>query len=520
MRDLLQLGLDVPFALRHLHRLPPQLLQRGNCILALIGPFKAIVLHDHAYFFSMERSTVRTAVHRLMGQLKLRHLKYEVGAKLRSSGRYLERAVDRSVRAGPKEGAEKAQVEALPARPWGDDPASTVPGARGVRGSDGEASPGLALVDRSSRVTDPAGPTRGEGAAPGSEDLAEPPFELPFELVVVESLLDELCGVYQRRMRLLQPVVSRLLLELNHGTETAAMEGLHRLVPIKTGISNFQMVLDESVECLELLLNESDEDLVALLLSEKRKMEASGKELDPKLHTEVEMLVEAYHRRLVLVKHQVNFLQQRVKSTQEIAAIRMDVSRNRIIRTNLQLTIASVSLGVMTACAGFLGMNLELPRWIDGGFTQDGPNPGTGAFFLGAVGASCGLGGAFYGFGLAHASGRMDALTHAAAVDEIVALARVFEDMGSIEHVVHQQMIAATKGRVKGAGASLSKAEFAQLLGKESMREVSEKEVDIIFEIFDISKDGRIEEGEVDMAIAQEARKLGSRAEWPSGLRK
>ena len=81
-------------------------------------------------------------------------------------------------------------------------------------------------------------------------------------------------------------------------------------------------------------------------------------------------------------------------------------------------------------------------------------------------------------------------------------------------------MIAATKGRVKGAGASLSKAEFAQLLGKESMREVSEKEVDIIFEIFDISKDGRIEEGEVDMAIAQEARKLGSRAEWPSGLRK
>ena len=47
------------------------------------------------------------------------------------------------------------------------------------------------------------------------------------------------------------------------------------------------MVLDESVECLELLLNESDEDLVALLLSEKRKMEASGKELDPKLHTEV-----------------------------------------------------------------------------------------------------------------------------------------------------------------------------------------------------------------------------------------
>jgi hypothetical protein len=42
MRDLLQLGLDVPFRLRHVNRLPPQLLQRGDSILALVGPFKVI----------------------------------------------------------------------------------------------------------------------------------------------------------------------------------------------------------------------------------------------------------------------------------------------------------------------------------------------------------------------------------------------------------------------------------------------------------------------------------------------
>ena len=54
------------------------------------------------------------------------------------------------------------------------------------------------------------------------------------------------------------------------------------------------------------------------------------------------MMVEAYHRRLVLIKHQVTFLMQRVKSTQEVTAIRIDVARNRIIRTNLHMTMLSV----------------------------------------------------------------------------------------------------------------------------------------------------------------------------------
>ena len=63
---------------------------------------------------------------------------------------------------------------------------------------------------------------------------------------------------------------------------------------------------------------------------------------------------------------QVSQLSQRVQSTQEVVAIRMDVSRNRIIRAELQLTIASVSLAVVTCIAGFLGMNVEIPAWVSG----------------------------------------------------------------------------------------------------------------------------------------------------------
>lgn len=79
----------------------------------------------------------------------------------------------------------------------------------------------------------------------------------------------------------------------------------------------------------------------------------------------------------------------------------------------------------MTTTAGFLGMNLELPGWIDGGFT----NPDTaaagaaaaageaageavgvamstgGAPFLVVVAVSVVLGAGFYGMGVAHANG-------------------------------------------------------------------------------------------------------------------
>ena len=49
------------------------------------------------------------------------------------------------------------------------------------------------------------------------------------------------------------------------------MDNLHLLVPIKNGISNFQMVVSEAVECLERLLA-NDDDLLALLLTEHKRL--------------------------------------------------------------------------------------------------------------------------------------------------------------------------------------------------------------------------------------------------------
>jgi hypothetical protein len=170
----IHIGLDVPHHSRHINRLPPQLIPRGDCILGLIGPFKMILLHDHAYFFSHERGTVKSAIDRLHQIVLVRSDMIDASSSMTSSSSYVL--------------------------------------------------------------------TEGEDFTSGSNNGLSLESS-PFELIVIEHILVELCAAYQRRMVLFQPVVSRLLFGLTHGSEKDAMEGLHRLVPIKTGIGNFQVIL-------------------------------------------------------------------------------------------------------------------------------------------------------------------------------------------------------------------------------------------------------------------------------------
>ena len=47
---------------------------------------------------------------------------------------------------------------------------------------------------------------------------------------------------------------------------------------------------------------------------------------------------------------------------------------------------------------------------------------------------------------------------------------------------------------------SLPRQEFTSLLAQETMRDISEREVDLIFEIFDVDSDGVLGSGEVAKA--------------------
>jgi hypothetical protein len=209
-----------------------------------------------------------------------------------------------------------------------------------------------------------------------------------------------------------------------------------------------------------------------------------------------------------------------------------------------------VSLAVMTTVAGFFGMNLEIPIVLDGGFTSGAEHVG-GLQFLIATGSAVALGGTVYGFGLAHATGSFCFLQSCTKysfmisyhiiiiiiifkcyhvcvhqyppfktsnkkgmlrrlnrngvqdVDEIVALGRIFEDMSSIEHAVYRHLYNNTDAK------PLTKEGFTAFLEKETSREVTTREVDLIFEVFDVTKDGKIRENEIAMATEIANRQSG-----------
>lgn len=148
--------------------------------------------------------------------------------------------------------------------------------------------------------------------------------------------------------------------------------------------SILEMNVKGAIRCITDLL-ENDEDMNNLLLTEQSIARKNNEVLDIESHASVELLLEEYGRQLNSILLEIDYLLQRVQSKQDILALSMDAYRNRMIRMNLYLSIAGVSLGfgtgkirkqadatiiafmfaqcmfLMTFClavAGFFGMNL------------------------------------------------------------------------------------------------------------------------------------------------------------------
>jgi len=100
-------------------------------------------------------------------------------------------------------------------------------------------------------------------------------------------------------------------------------------MPIKDSLQEFEMNIKSVLSCLKQLL-ESDEDLLALLLTEKALAKEKGTALNHNLHEHVELLFEEYARQLNMVLNEVHYLLQRVQSKQ---VTYIEISSRMIIRT-------------------------------------------------------------------------------------------------------------------------------------------------------------------------------------------
>ena len=184
------------------------------------------------------------------------------------------------------------------------------------------------------------------------ETLEEDGEQLPFELVVLEGILNEVCEAYSQRCDLYRPVVRKTLQRDLGGDDDGGIEGLHRLSAFDGALSAFEAETHASLRVLVELLA-SDEDMLGLLVSERlqqRDLEGGGRgdPIDPERHAVVELLLESYHRRLAFVAHAVGDLRGEVAQARDLARVTIDLHRNHIIKFNLYLSMTAVGLAATT----------------------------------------------------------------------------------------------------------------------------------------------------------------------------
>jgi hypothetical protein len=297
---------------------------------------------------------------------------------------------------------------------------------------------------------------------------------LPFELAVLEAMLQELCDSFSRRQHILRRMVH---MTLRRAITPDSRIEFYKLVPINVALKNFELSLQEARQCIEVLLK-SDQDMSDLLLTEKERM-PEGSSLPIERHDEVELLLENYHRQLLTIQNTISELTQEVHSTQKLLSINLDLTRNKLIRVDIQL--ATLNLGVATAAGmfGAYGMN------VLNGFEET-----AGAFPVVVGSALVGACAIYLSFFSWVRSSILDRrLTDQSESDVLDTITKCLKDVDSIETVMRSSLALhvgageSAPGSEIAAARPLDRQALKELLSKETGREVRQSEVDFIFKV-------------------------------------
>ncbi|KAL7566746.1 hypothetical protein ACA910_017794 [Epithemia clementina (nom. ined.)] len=292
---------------------------------------------------------------------------------------------------------------------------------------------------------------------------------LPYEIIFLEGLLRDTVEAFSRRVRIYEPIIEDFLSKVTD--EVYSDTGVHQLVPLKDSLQSFEMQVKQSVDCLAALLDD-DDAMLDLLLTEQQEAEANGREVDYGRHEHVELLLGVYARQLSMTLMEVQYMLGRLQSKQEFVALALDNYRNRLVKVNVHIAIAGLSLAIGTTAAGFFGMNLI------SGFENT-----PGAFYIVISSTTC--------FGAIAAISALNYISDTTVkrraeqrLTEIETLSNALSDICALDHAMKQ---------IKQRGKAIDKEGFRALL-REARRtkQISNKEVDLLFDVFDKVKDGVI----------------------------
>ncbi|KAH0543187.1 magnesium ion transporter [Glutinoglossum americanum] len=174
---------------------------------------------------------------------------------------------------------------------------------------------------------------------------------LPYELRALEAVLISVTTALEGEYQGVRDPVVRVLRELE---EDIDRDKLRHLLVYSKKLGTFEQKAKLVRDAIDELL-EADDDLAAMYLTAKAKGEERGEED----HTEVEMLLESYHKVCDEIVQNSGNLVSNIRNTEEIVKAILDANRNSLMLLDLKFSIGTLGIGSGAFIAALYGMNLK-----------------------------------------------------------------------------------------------------------------------------------------------------------------
>ncbi|KAI1379859.1 cora-domain-containing protein [Hypoxylon crocopeplum] len=174
---------------------------------------------------------------------------------------------------------------------------------------------------------------------------------LPYEFRALEAVLQSVTQELEADFEAVRDPVIRILSELEDDIDR---HKLRILLVLSKRVSTFEQKAKLVRDAIEELL-EADDDLAAMYLTEKTH--DMHRQLDD--HTEVEMLLESYHKLCDEIVQEAQNLVSGIRNTEDIVRAILDANRNSLMLLDLKFSVGTLGLAMGTFIAGLYGMNLE-----------------------------------------------------------------------------------------------------------------------------------------------------------------
>ncbi|PQE24417.1 inner membrane magnesium transporter mrs2 protein [Rutstroemia sp. NJR-2017a BBW] len=174
---------------------------------------------------------------------------------------------------------------------------------------------------------------------------------LPYEFRALEAVLISVTSSLEKEFETVREPVVKVLKELE---EDIDRDKLRHLLVYSKKLGTFEQKAKLVRDSIDELL-EADDDLAAMYLTEKDHDIIRGEDD----HTEVEMLLESYHKLCDEIVQESGNLVSNIRNTEEIVKAILDANRNSLMLLELKISIGTLGMGSGAFIAALYGMNLK-----------------------------------------------------------------------------------------------------------------------------------------------------------------